>query len=36
MSNLELPNSIIQRLIRDGTSSQFSAILSKDVKKAFQ
>ncbi len=33
MSTLELPNSIVTRLIKDGTSD--GTIISKDVKKAF-
>ena len=33
--DLEMPNSIISKLIKDGLSEEGSVILSKDVKKAF-
>jgi histone H3/H4 len=35
MSNLELPTSIVTRLVKDATSDQLATLISKDVKKAF-
>lgn len=35
MSDFEMPQSIVTRLMKDGMSSD-NVILSKDVKKAFQ
>ena len=35
MTDLELPNSIITRLIKEGQAGDETFIISKDLKKAF-
>ncbi len=35
MSDLEMPQSIITRLIKEGQTGDSTVIISKDVKKAF-
>jgi len=36
MSDLEMPLSIIQRLVKEGQSEDDAVTISKDAKKAFQ